>query len=419
MTATHFPHVFDPLQVNGITLKNRLLSAPMGAHGLSAEGYMTPEAIDFYAQLAKGGVAVVCIGETLVHSATGNDHGRVFRLDDPGTLTGLIQCTDTIHRYQALASVELLHPGRRADPIYNKDHTTYGPTGGFAHYGDGQHEVTELTEEMIATIVAAYGDAAEMAKLGGCDMVTVHGGHGWLLNQFLSPANNQRTDRFGGSIENRCRIYLLVADAIRAKCGPTFPIDFRISGADFMENGATLEDTVVLAQLLAPKIDMLHVSATSFHSRKASIRMFPSTFLPRGCNAYLAEEIKKQVNIPVVTVGAFNDPAQMEELLSQGRVDGIALGRALLADPLLPEKAKNGLEDDILYCVRCNNCMSASFVPYVKYALGISHCAVNPWHGLLTEKLHFPKPYGHQKLLIAGGGPAGMEAALGAAECGH
>ncbi|MCL2495822.1 MAG: NAD(P)/FAD-dependent oxidoreductase [Clostridiales bacterium] len=416
---SNFPTLFSPLKFGPITVKNRLFSAPMGTHGLNHLGFLDTGAIEFYENLAKGGIGAVCIGETLVDTETGNNHGLVFHLDDPAALPSLLTCTDAIHRYGALAGIEILHPGQRSDPSYNKDNVVYGPSGGKCHYGDGFNTIVEMDEAMIERVVNAFGNAAEIAMLGGCDYVTVHAGHGWLLNQFLSPANNHRTDRFGGSIENRCRIFLMVADNIRAKCGPNFPIDFRISGEDFMPDGATLEDTVYLAQQLAEKIDMLHVSATSFHNRRAGIRMFPSMFYPRGVNAYLAEEIKKHVQIPVITVGGFNDPAHMEKLLAEKRVDGIALARCLLADPLLAEKARTGQEDDIVYCVRCNQCMSVNFVPYVKYAMGVSHCAVNPWHHLISEHKHRHIPNGQQKVLVIGGGPAGMEAALGAAECGH
>lgn len=419
MQNQYFPHLFSPLKVGKITIKNRLFSAPMGSRGLTQEGYMTKETNDVYELLAKGGLGLVCIGESLVDAATGNNHGHVVKLDDPATLPGLLACTDTIHRQGALASIEILHPGQRSDPTFNKDGVVYGPSAGKVHYGDGFNTIVEMDEAMIDRIVNKFGDAAEMAMLGGCDMVTVHGGHGWLLNQFLTPENNHRTDRFGGSIENRCRILLMVADNIRQKCGPNFPIDFRLSGDDFIENGATQEDVIYLAKALAPKIDLLHISATTFHNRRASIRMFPGMFYPRGVNAYLAEEIKKHVDIPVVTVGAFNDPAMMEEKIATGKADAIAMGRALLADPFLPEKARTGRADDIVYCVRCNQCMSADFVPYVKYAMGVSHCSVNPWHGMQTEYMHRQIPCGHQKVLVIGGGPAGMEAALGAAEAGH
>jgi 2,4-dienoyl-CoA reductase-like NADH-dependent reductase (Old Yellow Enzyme family)/thioredoxin reductase len=427
--------LFSPLKIGGLILKNRIISAPMGAHSLTAEGYFSPEAIEQYEILAKGGAGAVSIGESLVHSKTGNNHGRVLRLDDPGVLRGLYQCTDTIHRYGALASIELLHPGRRADPLYNADGKTYGPSAGFCHYGDGEHAVTELTEEMIEVIVNAFGDAAEKAMLAGCDFVTVHAGHGWLLNQFLSPDNNQRTDRFGGSLENRARISLMTADNIRKKCGGDFVIDFRVSGDDFMENGADLADVTEFAKLLAERVDMIHVSAANFNNRRAGIRMFPSMFHPRGVNAYLAEEIKKHVSVPVVTVGGFNDPAHMEQWLSEGRADAVALGRALAADPFLPEKALSGREDDIAYCTRCNNCLSVGFVPYVKYNLGVSHCSVNPWHGLISQYLREGTPgrpgirqaagafrggAGEgRSVLVAGGGPAGMQAALGAAEQGR
>ncbi|MDR1589570.1 MAG: NAD(P)/FAD-dependent oxidoreductase [Oscillospiraceae bacterium] len=414
----NFPHLFTPLKFGALVSKNRIFSAPMGG-GSGADGHLSAEGILTYEELARGGVGVVCLGEALVHSKTGNNHGSVMRLDDPGVIPSLRKCTDGIHRHGALASIEILHPGRRADPIYNADGKTYGPSGGMAHYGDGEHYVTELDEEMIGVLVNSFGDAAEIAMLSGFDMVTVQGAHGWLLTQFLSPNTNWRTDRFGGSIENRGRIFVMIAENIREKCGPSFGIDFRISGSDFMDNGATLDDVIEVAKMLDGKADMLHISAASFDNKRASIRMFPCMFYERGCNAFLAEEIKKHVSIPVVTVGGFADPAQMERLVAEGRVDAIALGRALLADGMLPEKARTGREDDIMFCTRCNECMSLNFVPYVKYPLGGAHCAVNPYQGLPQKTANPVIRRGREKVLVVGAGPAGMEAALGAAECGH
>ncbi|MDR1801819.1 MAG: NAD(P)/FAD-dependent oxidoreductase [Lachnospiraceae bacterium] len=414
-----YPALFSPIKIGNLIFKNRMISAPMSAHYITPEGNLTKDSIPAFEILAKGGVAAVSIGESLVHSKTGNNHGSVLRLDDAGSIPMLYELTDTIHRYGALASIELVHPGRRADPLFNADGKTYGPSGGFAHYGEGEHEVTELDEEMISQIVGAYGDAAQMAKMGGCDFVTVHAGHGWLLNQFLSPANNQRTDRFGGSLENRARISLMVADDIRKKCGKDFVIDYRVSGSDFMEGGTTLDDIIEFAKLLEDKIDMLHVSATSFHDRNASIRMFPSMFHPRGVNAYLAAGIKDNVSIPVVTVGGFNDPAHMNEIIASGKADVIAMARALIADPFLPEKALNNNEDDITYCTRCENCISVGFVPYVKYNVGVSHCSVNPWHGLQAQYLRQTAGNKNAKILIIGGGPAGMQAAIAAAQQGN
>lgn len=418
MGNPYFPRLFSPLYFGSLAAKNRLLSAPMGASA-TAEGGFTEGGILKYEELARGGVGIVCIGETLVHSKTGNNHGKVLRLDNPAVVPSLRLCTRGIHRHGALASVELMHPGRRADPRYSFDGKVYGPSGGMAHYGDGEHYTTEMTQELIDEVVNAFGDAAEMAMIGGCDMVTVQGGHGWLLNQFLSPNTNRRTDRYGGSIENRARIYIEVAENIRKKCGPDFGIDFRLSGMDFMENGATLEDVIELAKMLEPIVDMLHISAASFDSKRASVRMFPVMFLPRGCNGYLAAEIKKHVRVPVVSVGGYGDPAQMERMLEEGLADGFAMARELLADPYMPEKARLGRADDIMLCTRCNECMSVNFVPYVKYAMGSAQCAVNPWCGL-TDRTYQPfVRRGNRRVLVVGAGPAGMEAAIGAAACGH
>ncbi len=410
----NFPLLFSPLKFgDGLVSKNRLLSAPMGGSA-NFDGSFTTEGIERFEQLAKGGVGIVCLGETLVHSKTGNNHGRVLRLDDSAIIPSLRRCTAGVHRHGALASIELIHPGRRADPVWTNG-VTYGPSGGMCHFADGQHPVTELTQELIHEIVEAFGDAAEMAKYGDCDMVTVQGGHGWLLNQFLSPNTNQRTDRYGGCIENRSRIFLEVADNIRKKCGKGFGIDFRLSGSDFMENGATLEDVIELAKMLNDKVDMLHISAATFDDKRASQRMFPNMFLGPGANEFLAREIKKHVTVPVVTVGSHGDPWLMEEMLSKGEVDGFAMGRQLLADINTPEKARTGREDDIILCTRCEECMSLNFIPYVKFALGGAQCAVNPWNGVTKT----PVAKGNLKVLIVGAGPAGMEAALGAAEGGH
>ncbi len=419
MQKTHYPALFTPLRFGrSLVSKNRFLAAPMGG-AATADGFFKPSGIQFFTNIARSGVGIVCIGETLIDNATGNNHGSVLRMDDPKFVKGMRNCTRGIHRYGALASIELMHPGRRADPLFTPGGKVYGPTGGMAHYGDGEHYTTEMDQEMIDRIVSKFGDAAEMCKEGGCDMVTIQGGHGWLLNQFLSPNTNRRTDGYGGSIENRGRIYVEVAKNIREKCGPDFGIDFRMSGSDFMENGATTEDVVAVCKMLEPYIDMIHVSAASFDDKRASARMFPVMFKERGCNRYPALEIKKAVSIPVITVGGYGDLDQMEQLVEDGLVDGIALGRALMADQMFVEKARLGKEDEITLCTRCNECMSLNFIPYVKYPLGQAQCAVSPWFGSVECGTERTIVKGDHKVLVVGAGPAGMEAALGAAVCGH
>lgn len=418
MKQTKYPALFTPLKFGSLVSKNRIMAAPMGARSTS-DGFMRPTAHKFYADIARGGVGIVCLGETLVDNATGNNHGSVHRMDDPKYVPEMRECTRGIHNFGALASIELIHPGRRADPKFTPGGKVYGPTGGMAHYGSGEHYTTEMDQEMIDRIVNKFGDAAEIAMIGGCDLVTIQGGHGWLLNQFLSPNTNKRTDQYGGCIENRARFLVEVAKNVREKCGPDFGIEFRLSGSDFMENGATMEDVVETAKMLEPYIDMITVSASTFDDKRASVRMFPCMFMERGCNRIPAIEIKKAVKIPVISVGGYGDLDQMEELVASGQVDGIGLARELLADPMFAEKARLGKEDDIMLCTRCNECMSMGFVPYVKYPLGEAYCAVNPKCKMVFNTFPDVKRMGNHKVLVVGAGPAGMEAALGAAECGH
>ena len=410
---THFPKLFSTMKLGPYVLRNRIEAAPMGAHG-SPDGYLTPENTAYYELRAKGGAAIVTLGESMIDSK-GTSHGRVTPLDDPGILSSLVNTTDAIKRHGAVASIELLHAGIRSGTP-RPDDPVYGPSAGTSFYGK---QIIEMGDAEIDKAVNAFGDAAAMAKLGGVQMCMIHGGHGWMLSQWFSPLHNHRKDQFGGSIENRARIALMIIEDIRRKCGRSFPIEMRLSGDEFTDGGMKLEETVELAKVLDGKVDMIHVSATTFNDRTAGLRMFPSVFLPRGCNVYLAEAIKKAIKTPVATVGSLNDPAQIEEILEGGKADMITLGRALLADPYLPEKARKGNEDDITPCLRCNYCISQNFTPYVKYPRGIVQCVVNPIIGREYESRFVQASGGKKKILVVGGGPGGMQAAITAADRGH
>ena len=409
----HFPNLFTPMKLGPYMLKNRIEAAPMGTHG-TPQGYISPDGVAYYELRAKGGAAIVTIGESMIDSK-GTSHGKVTPLDDPGILPSLISATDAIKRHGAVANIELLHAGIRSGTPKPTD-PVYGPSAGTSFYGK---KIIEMGDEEIQHVVNAFGDAAEMAKLGGVQMCMIHGGHGWLLSQWFSKLHNHRTDEYGGSIKNRARIALMIIDDIREKCGPNFPIEIRLSGDEFTEGGMNIEETVELAKVLDGKVDMLHLSAATFHDRTAGLRMFPSMFLPRGCNVFLAEAVKKAVKTPVNTVGGLNDPAHMEEILSTGKSDMVTLGRALLADPYLPEKARKGQTADITPCLRCNYCISQNFTPYVKYPKGIVRCVVNPVIGRELEHKFAQPSTSKKKVLIVGGGPAGMQAAITAADRGH
>jgi len=411
-----YPHLMSPLHIGSFTIKNRIEAAPMASSNLTPEGYFQTENIYVYEQRARGGAAIVNLGEACIDLKTGISHKLTLALHDPGVLPSLLAATDAIKRYDAIPAVEILHPGGRSNPEYY-DGTIWAPSDAPGHLGK---PYTALDEETIEYIVECFGNAAEMAMLGGVEMVTVHAGHGWLLHEFLSPMNNRRTDRFGGSLENRARITMMVLDNIRSKCGNNILLELRMSGTEFVEGGLTIEDQCEFAKLIDDKVDLINVSTGSFHFPETNQLMDPNMFHERGCNVRYAAAIKKVVkHAKVVAIGGLNDPDMMERIIAEGQADLVGMVRALIADPELPNKIKAGRADDITPCQRCNACLSESFVPYVKYATRVIRCTANPTFFRETM-LHNLKPATEKKrVLVAGGGPAGMEAAITLADRGH
>lgn len=412
----HYPHLFAPITISGKRVRNRIESAPMSVVG-SANGY-TREAIELYSSIAKGGAGIVTLGEAGVDSETDTCHPTINHLDSTEILPSLTQVVDAIHMWGALASIELNHSGNRSNPDFvAPGYPIYGPSAMTNLYGA---QVTEMDETMMNRVCEKYALAASIAEFSGIDIVNVHLGHGWLLAQFLSNLDNKRTDQYGGSIENRCRFPLMVLESIRKKC-PRLIIEARISGDETLEGGITPEDTVKIAQLLDGKIDIIHISAATFHTTATTSRMLPTVFTPHACNADIAAAVKKTVRHCLVSVvGGMGDPELMEQTLADGKADIIVAGRAFLADPEFPKKAKSGHADEIIHCIRCTNCMSAGFIPHVPFASGVLRCSVNPRLGREFETTrHVDPPERVKNVLVAGGGPAGMEAALTAARRGH
>ena len=335
-----------------------------------------------------------------------------------GLLPSLTRLVDGVHQYDTFVSIELVHSGRRAHPAYLPDNgEVWGPSPSVNHYGA---KVKEMTEEMMNEIADAYAEAAFMAKFAGVDMVMIHGGHGWLLDQFLSPLNNKRTDEYGGSLENRARFPIMVLDRVRERCGRDFPIEYRISGSELIEGGLEEEEMAVFAHMIESRVDSFHVSVGSFHDPATMVRMFPGPFFPNGVNIPYAAAIKKAVSVPVTGIGGLSDPDEMEKLLEEEQVDMVAMGRQMIADPFLPKKALKGKSSEIAHCIRCMRCNSGALIPYVPYPNGVVYCSVNPVMGRLREIARENSfKTAEKKILIAGGGPAGMQAALGALERGH
>ena len=408
-----YPNLCKPLQVGRVTLRNRMCSAPLGATDILADGTPGPRTLGFYEMRAKGGAAAVTVSELVVHPDTDGSQMLKLSLATPGQLGAFAYVADAIKRHGAVPSIELSHSGQYAgtymvDKKKKGELCQYGPSDGVRPDG---LPVKALTHEQIDDIVAAYANAAGLAKRAGFEMVMVHAGHGWLINQFISPYFNKREDEYGGSLENRVRFAREVLAAIRAEVGPGFPIELRMSGSELFDGGYDLQEGCEIAHALEDLVDIIHVSAGSYQFGFSVTH--PSMFREHGCNVYLAAEIKKHVSVPVATVGGLSDPDQMEEIVSSGKADIVVMGRALLADPEIPAKVMANRGDEIVKCLRCFVCMAERPVTQTR------RCAVNPRIGREFEGMSITRAAESKRVLVAGGGIAGLVAAWVAAKRGH
>ena len=408
-----YPNLCKPITIGNVTFRNRMFSAPMSGAEITPECTIGPKSTAFYELRAKGGAAAVTVSELMVHPATDASHAYHLNTETVGSVASFTYTADAIKRHGAVPSVEFSHSGQYAgtyllDKNKKESMTQYGPSAGTRPDG---LPVTPLTKAQIGDIVKAYYDTAKLAKLCGYEMIMVHGGHGWLINQFLSPYFNHRTDEYGGCFENRVRFAREALSAVREAVGPGFPIEFRMSGSEFFEGGYGLDEGIQIARAVEDLVDLIHVSAGSYKFGFSITH--PSMFREHGCNVYLAEEIKKHVSKPVATVGGLNDPAMMDELIGSGKVDVVVMGRALLADPFLPSKVAENRDDEIVRCLRCFVCMAERGTTQTR------RCSVNPLIGREWEGNEIPEARKKKKVLVAGGGVAGLEAAWTAARRGH
>ncbi len=414
-----YPHLFTPITIADQVFRNRLFSSPIGFQFHDAAHVPTPEAIAFFSRRAKGGAASVCLGECMVDTKHGKSNPTQTSLDDVGSRAAMTNMAINIASYGAVPTVELQHAGKYSVVSLLAGNEIYGPNEEpfpWPHRipkGQPIPMVKAMDEQMIEKTIEAYADAALFAKKCGFGMVLVHGGHGWLLTQFLSPVTNHRTDRWGGSVENRARMAVAICDAIHKKCGAGFPVEFRMSGSECNPTGYDIEEGIRIAKQLDGHADLIHVSAGDHNVSDTFTVVHPSMFLPDGCNLQYAAAIKKEVRTPIATVGAFTDPAMMEEVIASGQADVVECARELICDPDMPIKARMGRDDEITHCMRCFTCFSGMV------ATSQICCAINPEIGqeLIAE---VPvKVSRSKKVLIAGGGPGGMQAALTASSYGH
>lgn len=405
-----YPHLFEPIRLGKTVFRNRMFASPISERALDSQNRPNAECIAFYEQKAMGGAASVCIGDCVVDTKNGLFGEYMVHLDDPMTHRSLNLLSNAITRQGAVASVELQHGG-----IYSKGsrftgNKVYGPCGGVDAVGN---EYLEMPEDVIFQTIDAFAKAAAWAKMCGFGMVTVHGGHGWLLSQFMSSKVNLRRDKWGGSVENRMRFPLAVIDAIRKSVGPGFPIEIRMSGSEVTPRGYDLDEGIAIAKMLDGHVDLIHVSAGHHERPEVFTITHPSIFSADSGNIGYAAAIKKHVKTPVASVGAHCDPELLEEIIASGQADVVEMARAIMADTDLINKARMGKPEDIRPCLRCLACFSNLITN------GQIFCAVNPVIGRELESRYAQPPINKKTVLIAGGGIGGMQAALTASKAGH
>lgn len=413
MINNKYPHLTSPIQLGRVTFRNRIFSAPMGATDITADCCPGPRTQGFYELRAKGGAASVTVSELVVHPETDGSHMLHLNLETVGGLAAHTFVADAIRRHGSVPSIELSHSGQYAGTYMSDKNkkaslNQWGPSDGTRPDG---RPVKALSKEQIKDIVKAYGENAALCKRAGYEMIMVHAGHGWLIQQFLSPYQNFRTDEYGGSLENRVRFCREVLTAVREAVGPGFPIEVRLSGSELFDGGYGIEDGIKIAQAVEDLVDLIHVSAGSYQF--GFFNTTPPMFDEHGVNVWLAAEIKKHVKKPVATIGALSDPEQMERIIAEGKADVVYMGRQLLADPFHPQKVMANQADRIVKCLRCYTCMAERPVTFTR------RCAVNPLIGREIEGMEVTPAARSKKVMVVGAGVAGLKAAVTAAQRGH
>ncbi|MBR2716394.1 MAG: FAD-dependent oxidoreductase [Oscillospiraceae bacterium] len=424
-----FPHLFSPLRINdAYTMKNRIACAPMAFALIACDPEAAEKSFRKLEAPARGGDAIVSVGELDVNFT---DADRIplppvdFRETDSPAVRRVGEYARRIHRHDAIALCEICHPGAEKMP-FRPEQEAIGPNDELRPNGV---RVRAMTEADMDRVAQDFVTAARFVKNCGFDGVVIHGGHGFLFTQFLSSTYNRRTDRYGGSLENRARFPIRILRELREAMGRDFIIELRLSGDDGWRDerhGVTPEETGAFAHMLEGIVDLIQVSAGIYYDA-VNTHQFSSMFVPHGCNASIAATVKRYTSLPVGVIGGINSPELMEELLARGEADYIALGRQSLADPELANKAAAGQADRIRRCLRCFKCFPGSpeegytDLPFTSNELArhVGACTVNPLANLPFDPAAVPPAGRRLRVLVVGGGPAGMQAAITASDRGH
>ena len=402
--------LFTPCRIGSMDLKNRMAMAPMATDFANPDGTISQRMIDYFEARARGGVGLI-IMEVVTIDELSPYVPKTVALWDDRFIPSLKRLTEVIHAYGAKVIPQISHPGPESlAPLFNGTQPV-GPSPTLCHAT--KQKCRELTVEEIGKIVEQFGDAARRAREAGCDGLELHAAHSYMLvGSFLSPLRNRRIDAYGGTVHERLKFPLEVIQSIRAKAGEDFPIVMRISGDMMVPGGQDIRETQYMAPILAEAgIDAFEISAGIFP--EGMFRIIPPTGSPLRPNVQLSSAVKEVVDVPVLVVGRINDPRIAEDILKRNEADMVVMGRALLADPEFPNKAAEGRFDDIRPCVGCGlGCIA------VRNAGKDMTCVLNPALGREREMTIVPaaRP---KNVMVAGGGPAGLEAARVAALRGH
>lgn len=402
-----YQHIFSPVTIRHMTVKNRIVMMPMGTNFGEQNGEMSFLHINYYEQRAKGGTGLLIVENASVDSPQGSNGTTQLRIDSDNYIPRLYKLCENVHKHGACIAIQINHAGASAmssrigmQPVSASDVPSK----------EGGEIPRPLTKEEILHIVRKYAEAARRAQICGFDAVEIHAGHSYLISQFLSPIYNKRTDEFGGSAEKRTRFAHMILEAVRKQVGPHFPIFLRISADELMEGGNTLEDTLAYLEYLEKEVDVFDVSCGLNGSIQYQI---DANYLPDGWRSYMARAVKEKFGKPCIAVGNIRHPQIAEEILAKGDADFIGMGRGLIAEPEWVNKVEYGNECDLRSCISCN-------IGCAGHRIGLNQpirCTVNPAvnSGEDYIKHKIKKPC---NVVVIGGGTAGLEAACTAAEVG-
>ena len=421
----NFPKLFEPLKVNKFTYRNRIVSAPMALAFVVQEEKAREKSYRKIEVIAKGGNGAVIVGECNINF---KDANRIpFRPVDFSLRSGedfelIKEYPRRIKKHGAVSLVELVHPGTEKIP-FGPGEETIGPNDEVMPNGI---KVRAMDASDMKRIADDFANAASYMKDAGFDGVLIHGGHGFLFTQFLSPLLNRRTDEYGGSFENRVRLPIEILKAIREAVGPDFIIELRLSGSDHKAGGITPEESGEFCHTLEGIVDAIHVSSGIYYEPILTQNV-SSMFMEHGCNAEISATIKKYTNIPVGVVGGINSPELAEEIVATGKADYVIMARQMLADPEFANKAKDGKEAQIRRCLRCYKCFPGSpeggydDIPYTSKDLAqiVGQCTINPRAGIHFDPDAVEPAKTSKEVMVVGGGAAGMQAAIDLYDRGH